>query len=105
MELYEFKIDIYGRRFIPREITRWEEREYGLLFYNGENKDSYDSNHAIIFRERISDLAKVLEDIVAFYTEKGMKPSIYQSILEEGYFEEIKEELSEHGLFPDFNRR
>lgn len=30
----------------PREITLWEEREYGFLFYNEDNKDSYDSNHA-----------------------------------------------------------
>lgn len=29
----------------PREITSCEEREYGYLFYNEENKDSYDSNH------------------------------------------------------------
>ena len=25
----------------PREITIWEEREYGVLFYNEDNKDSY----------------------------------------------------------------
>ena len=35
--------------FFPREITSWENREYGVLFYNTDNPDSYDSNHAVIF--------------------------------------------------------
>ena len=37
----------------PREITTYEECEYGVLFYNDDNKDSYDSNHAIIFKDKI----------------------------------------------------
>lgn len=82
----------------PREITFWEEREYGFLFFNEGNKDSYDSNHAVIFKNRINDLSQVLSDIVKFYLEKGIKPVIYQSISDEGYFEEIKDMLSEHGF-------
>lgn len=82
----------------PREITLWEEREYGFLFYNEENKESYDSNHAVIFKNCIADLHKVLSDIVNFYVDKGMKPIIYQSISDEGYFEEIKSILSDHGF-------
>ena len=82
----------------PREITGWEEREYGLLFYNEDNKDSYDSNHAIIFKNKVTDLEQVLEDIVRFYTEKGIRPNIYQSISDEGYFEEMKSVLSDGGF-------
>lgn len=82
----------------PREITFCEEREYGFLFYNEDNKGSYDSNHAIIFKNRISDLKQVLDDIVKFYVEKGMKPVIYQSISDEGYFEEIKNILTDYGF-------
>ncbi len=82
----------------PREITFWEERDYGFLFYSEENKDSYDSNHAVIFRNRITDLNHVLEDIVTFYVEKGLKPVIYQSISDEGYFEEIKDTLFGYGF-------
>ncbi|MBQ8823339.1 MAG: GNAT family N-acetyltransferase [Lachnospiraceae bacterium] len=77
----------------PREVTSWEERGYGILFFNEENRDSYDSNHAIIFKEKVSDVAQVLKDIVSFYSEKGIHSSIYQSIRDEGYFEEIKSEL------------
>lgn len=67
-------------------------------FFNEGNKDSYDSNHAVIFKNRINDLSQVLSDIVKFYLEKGIKPVIYQSISDEGYFEEIKDMLSEHGF-------
>ena len=68
----------------PREITSYETRYYGLLFYNEENKDSFDSNHAIIYREKIDDIEAVLSDIISFYKDKGIRPNIYQSINEEG---------------------
>ncbi len=82
----------------PREITSYETRYYGLLFYNEENKDSFDSNHAIIYRDKIQDIEAVLSDIISFYKKKGINPSIYQSIGEEGYFSEIKGELLEYGF-------
>ena len=80
----------------PREITSWEKRDYGLLFYNEDNRDSYDSNHAVIFRDRVSDIDRALDDIVNFYESKGMKPIIYQSISNEGYFAEISQSLARH---------
>lgn len=82
----------------PREIALYEKRSYGLLFYNEENKDSYDSNHAIIFRRNVLELKQVLDDIIMFYSEKGIKPIIYQSSLDNGYFEAIKNELLEFGF-------
>ena len=44
----------------PKIFTKFEERDYGILFYNTENKDSFDSNHAVIYRERIQNLQAVL---------------------------------------------
>ena len=82
----------------PREITSYETRDYGLLFYNEENKDSFDSNHAIIYREKIQNIEEVLSDIIDFYRKKAIRPNIYQSISEEGYFSEIKKELLEYGF-------
>lgn len=82
----------------PKEIAFWVERKYGFLFYNEDNKDSYDSNHALIFKNRISDLNQVLDDIVEFYIEKGIKPVIYQSVSDEGYFGDIKSILLDHGF-------
>ena len=73
----------------PREITHYEKRDYGVLFYNEENRDSYDSNHAVIYRKKIADLDFVLKDIIDFYTDKNLTPIIYQSISDGGFFEEI----------------
>ena len=44
----------------PKIFTKYEERDYGILFYNTENKDSFGSNHAVIYRERIQNLQAVL---------------------------------------------
>lgn len=82
----------------PREIASYEIRYYGFLFYNEENKESFDSNHAIIYREKIHNIEEVLSDIISFYTQKGIRPNIYQSICEEGFFGEIERELSEYGF-------
>ncbi len=82
----------------PTRITNCEKRDYGFLFYNEENKDSYDSNHAIIFKDKVSDLKQVMDDIVTFYTKKGIRPNIYQSISDDGYFEEMKDRLLEYGF-------
>ena len=82
----------------PKEITNWVERSYGFLFYNEENKDSYDSNHALVFRDRVTKLEQVLEDIVQFYSEKSITPSNYQSISDDGDFEQISDELNRHGF-------
>jgi len=82
----------------PREITSYETRYYGLLFYNVDNKDSFDSNHAIIYRENIQDIEEVLNDIIGFYKVKGIIPNIYQSIRDEGFFGEIKSVLEEYGF-------
>lgn len=80
----------------PMRITSWVERPYGFLFYNETNKDSYDSNHAVIFKDKVTDLEETLEDIVQFYSEKGIKPCIYQSISDEGYFGLIRDVLARH---------
>ena len=66
----------------PKIFTKFEERDYGILFYNTENKDSFDSNHAVIYRERIQNLQALLLDIAEFYKAKGRRPIIYQSMLD-----------------------
>lgn len=59
MNLEKFYIE---EDLFPREITSYETRNYGLLFYNEDNRDSFDSNHAIIFKEKINDIDFVLND-------------------------------------------
>ncbi len=94
----DFKKMYLEEDLFPREITSYEARNYGYLFYNENNKDSFDSNHAIIYRDKVHDVEMVLSDIINFYRNKGIRSSIYQSIGEEGYFDEIKRVLSEHGF-------
>jgi len=82
----------------PREFADCEEREYGMLFYDETNKDSYDSNHAVIYQNRIKDLNAVLKDITEFYHGKGMSPVLYQAMNDEGFFVEQTEVFARHGF-------
>ena len=82
----------------PMIFTEYEERDYGILFYNAKNMDSFDSNHAVIYKNRIQDLRQVLTDIIEFYKLKGSRPIIYQSMLDDNWFDEIKDELAEAGF-------
>ena len=41
-----------------REFANYETREYGMLFFDESNKDSYDSNH----RERNMSRILIIED-------------------------------------------
>ena len=86
-----------------KNITSYE-TNYGLLFYNDDNKDSFDLNHAIIYKNKINNIEIVLIDIINFYKLKNIRPCIYQSINEEGYFDEIKNEILKYG-FDYWNER
>ena len=77
----------------PREFTTAHARPWGVLFHNANNPDSYDSNHALIFRNRVDDLPAVLAEIADFYRSRGLRAIIYQSILDDGWFGEIADVL------------
>lgn len=83
--------------FFPREFTCAIERPWGMLYHHADNPDSYDSNHALIFRDKVDDLPAVLAEIANFYHTRGTKPIIYQSILDDGWFGEIAAELAAEG--------
>lgn len=80
----------------PKRFASYVEKEYGILFYMEDNKDSYDGNHACIYPERITDLGAVLDDITAFYRELGSRASIYHPF-EKDYFQENEVMLHTHG--------
>ena len=82
----------------PREFTSFTERPWGILYHNADNPDSYDSNHALIFRDKVENLPAVLREIADFYLSRGGRPIIYQSILDDGWFGEIEAELSAAGF-------
>ncbi len=80
----------------PKRFASYVEKEYGILFYMEDNKDSYDGNHACIYPQKITDLGAVLDDITAFYKQLGMKASIYHPF-EKDYFKNNEEILKAHG--------
>lgn len=81
----------------PKVFTNYRIESYGILFYNEDNKTSYDSNHAVIYRNEINNLGEVLDQITRFYQSKNIHPSIYQAISDEGYFLEEKETFNAKG--------
>ena len=80
----------------PKLFASWEEKEYGILFYDMEDDESHDSNHAVLYPEKIIDFSKTVLEIKAFYLEKGLVPRIYQPF-EEGYFANRKDILNQCG--------
>lgn len=80
----------------PKHFASYEEKEYGILFYMEDNKDSYDGNHACIYPDKITDLGTVLDDISEFYRKLGMSASIYHPF-EKDYFKNNIEMLKAHG--------
>jgi hypothetical protein len=71
----------------PRLFTFYEDRPYGTLFYNTKIKDHHDSNHAILYPEKIKNLNSVLIDIKNFYQSKDINPAIYPPPVENYFIE------------------
>lgn len=74
----------------PRLFACYEEFEYGTLFYNTNIKDHHDSNHAIIYPEKITDLSVVLNSIKEFYHNKDIVPAIYHPPVEDYFINNAK---------------
>lgn len=80
----------------PKRFASYIEKEYGILYYMRDNKDSYDGNHACIYPEKITDLGAVLDYIASFYAELGIGASIYHPFKKD-YFKNNGETLTAHG--------
>lgn len=81
----------------PKAFTNFIEKDFGILFYNEHNKNSYDSNHALIYKNKIVDLGSVIDFITEFYTKMNINPNIYQAVEDEGYFKENEAIFKKHG--------
>ncbi len=80
----------------PKRFASYVEKDYGILFYMEDNKDSYDGNHACIYPEKITDLGAVLDDIAEFYRKLGIRASIYHPYVKD-YYKDNEEILKSHG--------
>jgi GNAT superfamily N-acetyltransferase len=57
-------------------FTQCLEREWGILFYNEEQPDYYDANHAHI-RRLVEKPDEVIKEVFSFYQSKGLLPRFY----------------------------
>lgn len=63
-----------------KRFTNCTPKDYGLIYWNEGNKDSWDSNHAVI-----SDFIGVgssIKEITSFYKAKGITPRLYPAFKE-----------------------
>lgn len=80
----------------PKLFASYVETGYGILFYNEDQKDSYDSNHAVLFPQKVSCLEDAIDEVRDFYLSKGIAPRIYSPLID-GYFEEHKDSFESSG--------
>ncbi len=80
----------------PKRFASYVEKEYGILYYMEDNKDSYDGNHACIYPDKIDDLGVALNDISCFYKKLGIGASIYHPYVK-NYFRDNEAVLNSHG--------
>lgn len=73
----------------PRLFADVCERDWGVLFFRTDNKNSHDSNHAILYPDKVVDLGMVLDEIKRFYLTKGIEPRLYLPF-EAGYYQNNK---------------
>ncbi len=64
----------------PQSFSRVARREYGLLYYQPQNPDSHDSNHAVILDLAV-DLEAAVDDLTSFYGVLGVSPRLYQGFV------------------------
>jgi len=81
----------------PKVFSKVIEKDFGLLFINENNKTSHDSNHAIIYSNKVGDIKSILNNITSFYTEKGITPRIYPPY-NNGFLKDYKADLEECGF-------
>lgn len=96
--MFEQYMDSVRREEIayPKLFASYAEREYGILYYMEDNRDSYDGNHGCLYPEKIQDLGTVLEDITAFYRALGRRALLYHPF-EKDYFRRHEGVLQAHG--------
>lgn len=80
----------------PKLFSLYSEEEFGIMFYCEKNKELHESNHAILYPERINDLGRTLDIITKFYMNKNIKPTIFHPFIP-NYFEDNKSIFKKNG--------
>lgn len=80
----------------PKDFANTVNTYYGKLFYNTDNRESHDSNHAVIF-DLDADIDEILSDIISFYEKLIISPRIYSAYIPREA-EILRPYLSRHGF-------
>lgn len=74
-----------------KSFSNLHETHYGILFYDEDNPDSHDANHAVItkYNENI-DFDGVMKEIKEFYLSKSLPPRIYSNLVS-GQLDKLEE--------------
>jgi len=81
----------------PSRFACSVKKNWGILFYMEDNKTSYDGNHACFYPDRLDDLGAVLDEIKAFYAQKGICASVWHPYVKD-YFQNNLDVLNAHGF-------
>lgn len=79
----------------PKNFADVKYTNYGVLFYNADNFNSNDSNHAIIISNDNFDRA--IKNIKEFYLSENLCPRIYGSLVN-GQLDKLDSILVENGF-------
>jgi GNAT superfamily N-acetyltransferase len=63
-------------------FTQYEDRDWGIFFYNEEQPEYYDANHAHIHK-MVDNPQTVIKEVLSFYQSRGLTPRLYLYNLEE----------------------
>jgi len=81
--------------YFPKIFTDMEEHDFGLIFYNADNYDSHDSNHAVILNS--DNYGETVKYIKEFYLSKNLSPRIY-SAFKDGQLDDLRAILESNGF-------
>jgi predicted GNAT family acetyltransferase len=79
----------------PERFASMSQKDYGLIFWNEGNKNSMESNHAVI--SDFIGIESSLRDIESFYKAKGIAPRIFSS-LQSNELDKVSVPLEKHGF-------
>ncbi len=80
----------------PRYLARWQETEFGMLYWNENDKDNPTLNHALLYPDQIRDFKVILDSVTTFYLKKGIQPRVQQPYTS-GYFMDHADEFRVNG--------
>lgn len=80
----------------PKYICHFKTTDFGVMYWDDENKTNQYLNHAILYPEKVNNLCGILAQITDFYLEKGIQPRIRQPFTR-GYFIDHADEFRKSG--------